>query len=229
VGVTRFCVRPAEKVKTIKKIGRTKTIKLNDIIALQPDLVIANKEENSKNDIEKLSTHCPVWVTDIRTLEDALEMIVELGKKTNCSHQADQLAMKILTEFRKLETTTLIQKKSVLYLIWESPIMVAGRDTFINDLLEKNGWENATIHTSSRYPEMTIQEMRNIQPDYIFLSSEPFPFKETHQKKYAELYPKSVVRIVDGEMFSWYGSRLVHAPKYFQKLSQSLICPTYFN
>lgn len=229
VGVTRFCIRPAEKVKTIKKIGGTKTIKLNEIIALLPDLVIANKEENSKNDIEELSNHCPVWVTDIRTLDDALGMIIELGKRTNCTHQADQLALKILTEFRKLETTSINQNKRVVYLIWESPIMVAGRNTFINDLLEKNGWENATIHTTSRYPEMTIQEIRNIEPDYIFLSSEPFPFKEDHQKKYTKVYPKSVVKIVDGEMFSWYGSRLVHAPQYFQQLSQSLISSTGFN
>ena len=218
VGITWFCVHPKEKVKFVTKIGGTKTLKINRIIALKPDLVIANKEENSKNDIEELQKHCNVWVTEIYTLSDALQVFLEIGTRTNTFTKAKNMVANISSKFKSLPISSTSTTKRVAYLIWENPIMLAGKNTFINDLLHQLNWENVCKDDGSRYPEITIEELQNLKPDFVLLSSEPFPFKTKQLEYYAQFFPNSKVILVDGEMFSWYGSRLLQAPSYFDQL-----------
>ena len=94
--------------------------------------------------------------------------------------------------------------------------MLAGKNTFIDEMLQRCGWENAI--EISRYPALTTDEIKQANPDLILLSSEPYPFRKKHIAEFQEICPQAVIKVVDGEMFSWYGSRLQYAPDYFTKL-----------
>tara|TARA_R110002050_G_scaffold102774_1_gene211590 strand:+ start:25349 stop:26101 length:753 start_codon:yes stop_codon:yes gene_type:complete len=222
VGVTRFCIHPKAKTKAILKIGGTKNLKIQKIIDLKPDLIVANKEENERSDIEELQKHCVVWVTDILTIADALKVIITLGKKTNTEILAQSLVSKIKNEFEGLHKLNSEEPRNTAYLIWNDPIMLAGRKTFIQDMLEQIGCNNILKDSASRYPISSIEELKALNPNYIFLSSEPYPFKEKHQLAFQKALPNSKVLLVDGEMFSWYGSRMAKAPNYFNKLVDTL-------
>lgn len=211
VGVTKFCVHPKGLKNCIQQIGGTKNVDIQKVIDLKPDLVIGNKEENFKSDIDELEKHVPVWMSDIYTLEDAYEMIQQIGKLTDTEKKALTLIDGIKSEFKQL--IPLKEKKKCLYLIWRKPYMAAGKNTFIDHLLEQLGFENAM--QIDRYPEV---EFTNLVTDYIFLSSEPYPFKEKHIEELQTIFPKAQIHLVDGEFFSWYGSRLLEAPKYFNQL-----------
>ena len=188
---------------------------LDKIRELKPDLIIANHEENEKEQIEVLQKDFKVHITDVRDLNDAYLMIQEIGQLTNRKAKANELVERIQQEFDKLPKAK--KPKKVLYLIWQKPYMSVGKDTFIHDMIERCGWKNCMQHTE-RYPEVTMGDMRQMQPDLILLSSEPFPFKEEHQTALQKQVPNSKVILVDGEMFSWYGSRLLLAVDYFREL-----------
>lgn len=221
VGITRFCIHPKDQVKKITKVGGTKSLKLERISDLQPDIIIANKEENAQADIEYLQQHFNVLLTDIFTLDEALESILEIGKQTKVLSQAQQLVKEIKVEFDQLKPFTRPQNK-VGYFIWENPMMISGRLTFINDILEKLGFENMDSDLESRYPEVNEEQILRLKPDFLFLSSEPFPFKEKQKLIFEQRFPNTRVVLVDGEMFSWYGSRLKLAPVYFNELIKEL-------
>ena len=217
VGVTKFCERPIEAKSEKTVVGGTKKVLFDKITALSPDLIIGNKEENTRKDILRLEKHFPIWMSDIRTLEDALKMVREFGKLFEVQEKANALVTNIELEFNTIKR---ISNKKALYLIWKGPYMVAGSETFINDMLEKVGFENAASHLK-RYPELSIAEIRVIDPDVILLSSEPYPFKPSHVEILQQELPNAQVILVNGEYFSWYGSRLVEAPKYFRNLDLS--------
>ena len=214
VGVTRFCVHPKDLKSEKTIIGGTKKIKMDRILDLNPDIVIANKEENNKADVEELSKHFPVWTTDISTLQKALRMIEDFGVLFDRSEKAQVLGKRIQNDFKFLETEELHE---ALYLIWRNPWMSIGGDTFISDMMHRAGFENI-LKKESRYPEITDDQIIELQPKFVLLSSEPFPFKEKHISELQNLLPDSKILLVDGEMFSWYGSRLQHSAVYFRSL-----------
>ena len=219
VGITRFCIRPKNKIKKITKIGGTKSLKIDRITNLQPDLIIANKEENSQKDIIELSKLFNVWVTNIFTLKDALSMISDLGLKTNTVLRSHDLISEISEKFESLRMQISLEtKKRVAYVIWQNPIMLAGQNTFINNMLHELNWENVISSMGSRYREISEIKLQNLNPEIILLSSEPFPFKASHKKQFEKTFPNSQIILVDGEIFSWYGSRLKYAPEYFKQL-----------
>ena len=220
VGVTKFCVHPAERVKSIERVGGTKQLKLDTIEHLQPDLIIGNKEENERDDILKLADSYPVWMSDVLTLDDALDMIRSVGQVVAKARAADELAAQIETAFAELRPLT--RPLRVGYFIWQQPFRVAGQNTFINDMLGRCGMENAFANNDGRYPEVTADEVRAAKLDAILLSSEPFPFKEQHRAAFAEQFPDVPVHLVDGEMFSWYGSRMLLAVDYLRELLSTL-------
>lgn len=219
VGVTKFCIHPKEKVKIKTKIGGTKNFNFDAIDALQPDLIIGNKEENNQEGIEKLREKYPVWMSDIFSLEDSFDMIRKVGKLTGTSENAIEIAAKTEAAFAALPQPE--KKISAAYFIWKNPYMAAGRNTFINDMLHRCGFENVFAN-AERYPEISIEMLQKTRPEVILLSSEPYPFQEKHFAEFQEICPEAKVMIVDGEMFSWYGSRLLKAPAYFQKLLASI-------
>jgi ABC-type Fe3+-hydroxamate transport system substrate-binding protein len=220
VGQTLFCIHPADKHKTKTIIGGTKKLKLELILALQPDLIIGNKEENEQQQIEYLMQNATVWMSDIYTLSDSLEMIKSIGEIVNKKDYAEKIIENIHTGFNKLAKNSPVQsiKPKVAYFIWRDPYMVAGKNTFINDLLLKLGFENVFENNSGRYPELNHSDLIEKNPEIILLSSEPYPFNIKHTEELQQLLPKSKIYLVDGELFSWYGSRLQHSAAYFSKL-----------
>lgn len=218
VGITAYCVHPKHWLSEKQVIGGTKNLKIDLIRSLKPDLIIGNKEENIKEQIEELAIDIPVWLSDIVTVDDALEMISEVGKITNTSDKSEALVAEIQIERSKLSKPT--TPKKAAYFIWNEPMMVAGTDTFINAMMEEAGLENAFTHREERYPQITKEELKAVNPDLIILSSEPYRFTTRHLHDFATLCPQAKVKIMDGEMFSWYGSRMKKAFGYLKVLSK---------
>ena len=227
IGITKFCVHPYHLKSTKKIIGGTKKVHYEKIRLLQPDIIIANKEENTLEIVEELQKICPVWVTNIVTIEDNLQMISDFGQLFNKRTEAQKWIDKTnfaLADFQHFIKDKEVQK--VAYFIWATPYMVAGGDTFINELLKLNKFENIYDNNpkyEGRYPEVVVQKMR-IQgdPDLVLLSSEPFPFKDEHAFELGRHTHHAKTIFVDGEMFSWYGSRVFKAFDYFKKLHENL-------
>jgi ABC-type Fe3+-hydroxamate transport system substrate-binding protein len=212
VGITKFCIHPHHWKKSKKIIGGTKKIDIEKIKALNPDLIIGNKEENTKEDIEALEKLAPVWLSDIYNLEDSIKMIKDIGQITNSFEIAKGICEKIETNFSNFKPIE--DETRVAYLIWNKPYMLAGKNTFINDILEKIGFQNFT--NESRYP---IWEPNATKiPELILLSSEPYPFNEVHVEEIQKQFPNSKILLVNGEYFSWYGSRLIISCDYFSTL-----------
>jgi ABC-type Fe3+-hydroxamate transport system substrate-binding protein len=218
IGITKFCAHPVDKVKRRLKIGGTKTLNISQIKKLNPDLIIGNKEENEKDQIEELMQNFPVWMSDISNLNHAVDMIRKVGQLVGRGEKSAQIASTITTSFDGLKIRSFSLK--VAYLIWRKPYIVAGKGTFIDDMLKICGLKNA--FDSDRYPEIFPGQIVEANPDLVFLSSEPYPFTERHITEFQALVPDANIQLVDGELFSWYGSRLLHAPEYFKQLISSL-------
>ena len=219
IALTRFCVHPKIWHQNKTRIGGTKDIKVERIKSLAPDLIIANKEENVKEQVEELARLFPVYVSDVNSLRDAYTMIQDIGELTGRTSKAASLIKSIKTGFNNLKP--LQDKPSCLYFIWKNPYMSIGTDTFIHDMLSRCGFQHL-LQDESRYPSLTEEQIKELNPDYIFLSSEPYPFKEKHMEELQQLCPSTQVKLVDGEYFSWYGSRLKDAPDYFQEIIKTL-------
>jgi ABC-type Fe3+-hydroxamate transport system substrate-binding protein len=224
VGLTRFCVHPDPKVKGRTSIGGTKNPDLDKIRELKPDLIIGNREENRREDIEALQKEYPVWMSDVTTLGDATGMIREVGGIVGKEASAQWIANLIEARFNDLtrELPTFGPPKRVVYLIWRKPWMVAGSGTFIHTMLQLAGFTNI-FGNSSRYPECSEKELITARPDLVFLSSEPFSFGDKHLEELRELCPSAQVRLVRGDLFSWYGSRLLRTPQYLRLLRASAL------
>jgi len=212
IGITKFCIHPNKWFKSKTRVGGTKTVDFDKIKTLKPDLIIANKEENTQAEIEALQKLYTVYVSDIFTLEDNYKMMSDIGELTNKQTEANSIISNIKSNFLDLKQV----QKNVLYLIWREPYMLAGQDTFINHILNKCGFTNAFKVNKSRYNEITTQQISELDVDYIFLSSEPYPFKQKHIDELQEFTTAKII-LVDGEMFSWYGSRMAKFKNYYNQ------------
>ncbi|MBO9632355.1 MAG: ABC transporter substrate-binding protein [Chitinophagaceae bacterium] len=217
-GITKFCVHPNNWFRTKTRIGGTKTIKTDLIHSLQPDLIIANKEENVKEQVEALAAHYPVWISDIHELDSALDMIRQVGTITGKAPQGEAIASRIADRFHNLASLpSPTENAPAAYLIWREPWMTIGHDTFIHDTLRRCGLTNVFGHMK-RYPEISIDDLKKAGLRWLLLSSEPYPFKQKHIEELQAHLPDTSIILVDGEYFSWYGSRLLGAPDYFLSL-----------
>ena len=219
VCITKFCVYPDAWFKTKTRVGGTKQLKLETIHQLDPDLIIANKEENVKEQVEELAMHYPVWISDVNDQVSANNMIRQVGLITGRSNIAEEIIQRINKKFTGLSTSNPVLR--TVYLIWQKPYMTVGGDTFIHSMLEKAGFENIFAN-ESRYPELALEELQLQNPQLILLSSEPFPFKQHHIDELQPFLPGTKIVLVDGEMFSWYGSRMILAAEYFHKLNDDI-------
>lgn len=219
VGITKFCVHPLAWFRSKTRVGGTKNVHADVIRALQPDLIIANKEENTQQDITALMAHYPVWVSNIQSLEDACGMIAGVGAITQRSAEAAALISEIESNFTRLKP--LPAPVPTAYFIWRDPWMVAGGDTFIHQMMEACGLQNV-FGGQMRYPSVTAASLASSGCRLVLLSSEPYPFKEKHIAELQAIVPEAAIRLVDGEMFSWYGSRLLEAPAYFNSLLENI-------
>jgi ABC-type Fe3+-hydroxamate transport system substrate-binding protein len=218
IGITTFCIHPAEKVLTKTKVGGTKKLDIAFIRQLKPDLVIANKEENDRSQVEEIMSFCPVWISDIENVQQALQMISAVGEITGRTAVARQLNEEISKRFNALPIPA--TGLTTAYLIWRKPYMVAGKRTFIDHMLQTCGLTN--VFSANRYPEVSLQQLADAKPDVVLLSSEPYPFKQKHLDELKAVLPDSILKLVDGELFSWYGSRMLLAPEYFKALADSI-------
>jgi ABC-type Fe3+-hydroxamate transport system substrate-binding protein len=212
-GVTKFCVHPGHIRQKATVIGGTKNPRTDDILRLNPDFIVANKEENRREDIETLAKHCPVYTTDIKTLSDFSEFCTDMSSLFKESSFATI----------KESTDTVIQNKhtgqtlKVCYLIWKDPYMTVGQDTYIHHMMAHHGFDNVFDH-EVRYPEINEEDIQNSQADFVFLSSEPYPFKDKDINELRQSVTHKEIILVDGEMFSWYGSAISKAHEYLSKL-----------
>jgi ABC-type Fe3+-hydroxamate transport system substrate-binding protein len=211
IGITKYCLFPKQMFSTVQHIGGTKKLNIKKIVELKPDLIIGNKEENDASQIKELQSSCEVWMSDIYNFDDMYKMINSMGE----IFDKQQESIKMVTELKTSlgEVFNIFEKQKVAYFVWNKPMMVAANNTFINHVLEFIGFENAFAHLT-RYPVVSLDLLKEIRPDVCLLSSEPFPFKERHVLTLKEQLPDSHVLLVNGEMFSWYGSRLLHLSKY---------------
>lgn len=212
VGRTRFCVHPKGQVEQAINIGGTKDMKLERIHSLDPDLIIMEKEENTLEMVQQLEKQFPVYVFEIQNVSDAFKMVADLGELTSRQQQAAHLHEKITTAFK--EIPTLDGTKRVAYIIWKNPYMVVGKNTYIQSLLKTLGFTNPFIEFEGRYPTVTETDIIHANLDYVFLATEPYPFRQKHIAEFKEITPKSEPVIVDGEMF-WYGVKMLDAANYF--------------
>ena len=226
VGLTRFCVHPAgwKDRKTI--VGGTKNVNVERVRGLEADLVIANKEENVREQVEAVAAFAPVWVTDVATVTDAVSMVRDVGALTGRGLEADALAAEIEGAFAALEAEASAlgadrRPLRALYLIWRDPWMSVGHDTIIADVLRRGGFANVT-DDRTRYPALEDGDLAAFAPDAVLLSSEPYPFMEKHVAEVQALAPGARVVLVDGEPFSWYGSRLRATPDALRDLRRRL-------
>lgn len=220
VGITKFCVHPENWFRNKQRVGGTKHVHLDRIQTLRPDLIIGNKEENDQEQIRQLMDLYPVWMSDIQTMNDALQMIRQIGRLTDRASKADDLAQTLEDRFDSLPS--LKKRPTVAYFIWRKPYMVAAGQTFIHEMIQAAGYQNAFQH-KTRYPEISLAELKPLDIDLIFLSSEPYPFKDKHFEEFREFCQQAVIKIIDGELFSWYGSRLLYSIDYFEKLRKELM------
>ncbi|MEP6951569.1 MAG: helical backbone metal receptor, partial [Ginsengibacter sp.] len=222
IGITKFCVHPPKWYRSKTRIGGTKNINVPAVQDLKPDLIIANKEENVKEQVEELAGNLDVFVTDVNNLADAIKMINDIGLLVGKTREALQMSNRIEVEFKKLKNLTSGKRKiKAAYLIWKDPFMAVGSHTFINDMLQYCNLENI-FSLLDRYPDITLEQLRN-DCELILLSSEPYPFKEKNLKELEPQIPGVKILLVDGEMFSWYGSRLLKAADYFKGLPLQLV------
>ena len=233
IGLTKFCIHPIDCQKGRTIVGGTKTIDIELIKSLNPDLIIANKEENEKTAIEELSVDFPVFVSDVTDLDSALSMIRCVGQLTQKYEESELLIKQIQNEFNTQFTAPSSDNENksaafffsaqhiplrTCYLIWNKPLMTVGSDTFIHSLMKIAGFENI-FADKTRYPKVSMTDLIFLKCELLLLSTEPYPFKQKHVDEFEKHLPNTKIILVDGEMFSWYGSRLLKTAEYLKNLT----------
>lgn len=215
VGITKFCIHPKEMFTTIEHIGGTKKLNILKIRALQPDLIIANKEENNQQEIEVLQKEFNVWISDIYTFNDVYKMMKNLSVILNKQSETQKLISEIKASLAQVKNS--FSNKTVAYFIWNKPYMLAANTTYINFVLNYLGLKNAAENLQ-RYPLVDNETLKKLNPSICFLSSEPFPFKQKHVLELQKILPTSKIIIVNGEVFSWYGPRMLYLAEFVKQL-----------
>ncbi len=222
VGVTKFCIHPSSLKNKKEIVGGTKNIKLESISALRPDVILCNKEENTKEIVAACAKIAPTHVSNILSTEDVKQLINTYGKIFSCERKAIELCDALGAALENFQEYVKSKKRiNVAYFIWRNPWMVAGNNTFINSMLKLNYFDNSYI-SQERYPEIDLQKLGTKNIDVLLLSSEPYPFQQKHKSELQKYAPNTKIVLVDGEMFSWYGSRLLKAFDYFKYLHKRI-------
>ena len=203
-GRTRFCTEPSGEIEAVPIIGGTKNPHIDRIIALAPDLVLANKEENRREDIEALETNgLDVLLTDQNTVAEAMAMIAEVGRQLGCDEQSARLNAEIAAALAE----PMPPPVRVFAAVWWNPLMGLGSASYGHDLLEQCGAVNV-LAGRQRYPEVTLEEVAALKPALVLLPDEPFPFTQEHVAAFAAIAP---TRVIDGKLLWWYGPRIPEA------------------
>jgi len=220
IGITRFCKYPTDWKNNKRIIGGTKQLKIEQIKQLAPELILASKEENTKEEIENLSQYFPVYVSDVKDYKSNINFIKDLGLLLSKENKAKDIIKTINKKYELISNLSGTKKKG-LYLIWKNPWMSVGGDTFIHTMLNEAGFDNL-LEKEIRYPQISLEKIKKLKPEYLLLSSEPYPFKEKHRLELAKELPDTKIVLVNGEYFSWFGTYPIKAYDYFTHLKTYL-------
>lgn len=211
VGVTEWCVHPAEGVRSIEKLGGTKNPRVARIVELAPDLVLMNEEENRREDAEALArAGIACLPTFPRDVQGTADMVRDIGVALDRTQRAEEIARDIEQRAERVRSSARhASPVRFAYLIWRKPWMSVNADTFASTLLTQAGGINVFAASTDRYPEITAQDLATAAPDLVLLCTEPFPFKDVHKDELARAtdLPRQRFVIADGEYLSWHGSR----------------------
>ena len=211
VGRTRFCTEPVGEAEHVPIVGGTKNPKVERIIGLAPDLVLANKEENRKDDVDALrAAGLDVLVTDPNTVAEAVVMIGELGVRFGCEQQARALVGEIAAQL----AVPAARGVRVFAAVWKEPLMGLGAASYGHDLLTVAGAINV-LAGRERYPVVTRDEVEALKPDLILLPDEPFPFAAEDERSWSGV---ASARVIDGKLLWWYGPRIPEALAAFRTM-----------
>ena len=223
VGVTDFCIHPAQALRTKTRVGGTKNPLLERILELNPDLVLANKEENRRRDVEWLEqAGVRVFVTYARTVQEAVEEIHLLARLTRTEDRAQPLLAEIEEEIQEAKSRMSERRPRVVALIWKKPYMAVGGNTFAHDLMLQCGGENHFQNAPRRYPRIDENELVVAEPELILLPTEPFAFAEADRLELMQLDCPAAregrIHVIEGELLSWYGPRMARALRVLSRL-----------
>ncbi len=222
VGITDFCVHPADKVGAIEKVGGTKTPKMARIVELRPDLVLLNEEENRVEDAEALArANVRCHTSFPRDAQGTAAMVRSIGAALERVTEAESIAKDIETRTARVRKDAAGKREvSFGYLIWRKPWMAVNRDTFAHALLAQAGGRNVFADLPDRYPEIEPDDLARASPDLVLLCTEPFSFQAKHIEELTLLtgLPRQRFKIADGEYLSWHGSRTPSGIDYAERL-----------
>lgn len=222
VGVTEYCVHPAEGVEHVEKVGGTKSPDIDRIVELVPDIVLLNEEENRREDEAALAAEGVRCLTTFpRNAPETAEMVRTIGEALEREDEAERIARDIeVRTARAVDAAKGVPAVRWAYLIWRKPYMTVSSDTFASSLLEQAGGRNVFGEHSVRYPEIAVEDLAAADPELVLLCTEPFPFADKHVAELAEatgLDPERFV-IANGEYLSWHGSRTPDGVDYAAEL-----------
>jgi ABC-type Fe3+-hydroxamate transport system substrate-binding protein len=222
VGRTKFCIHPADRVGAVEKVGGTKNPKVARIVELAPDIVLLNEEENRREDAEALeASGIRCHVSFPRNAAETATMVRSIAAAIDASAEGERIARDIERRHRRVTDAARSREPiRFAYLIWRNPWMAANADTFVSAMLADAGGINVFGQTPERYPTITPEDLEAANPDAVLLSTEPFPFKESHADELSALtrITRGRFRIVDGELLSWHGSRTPSGIDYAEQV-----------
>jgi ABC-type Fe3+-hydroxamate transport system substrate-binding protein len=220
VGVTRFCVEPADALTSVARIGGTKNPDVRGILKLEPDFVVANAEENRREDVERLrASGIPVFTTYPRTVPGAVESLLKLGRALAREAEAAALAREITLVVSGIEANLGVWSKLRLRAfcpIWKNPWMAFNADTYAHDVLRMMGFNNVFASAGERYPMTTLNEAIDRRPDVVLLPDEPYEFGDTDVEEVKAAMPPALARrvlLIGGRDLHWYGVHMVRGLK----------------
>lgn len=226
VGVTEYCIHPAEGVRGRVRIGGTKNPRIDEIVALEPDLVIANREENRKRDVERLRERgLRVLVGYPRSVRGALDELEAIARITRCESAARRLTDAVREIRDRLSKRRLHARPRVAALVWKKPYITVNGDTFAHDMIVQSGGANPFADRPDRYPRIHESDLTAASPDVILLPTEPYAFGERDRAELLSLdcpaARRGCIHVVEGELLTWYGPRMARALETFSQLFEN--------
>jgi len=216
-GRTDYCVHPQELADRVPSVGGPKSVSIDAVKKIGPDLILIVKEENDKKNIEKLTAlGYKCFIFDINSVSDALKMLVKLGKIFGLEKKASKIHDNVVKGLDSIKGIG--NGASFLYMVWNSPYMACATDNYINSLLNHAGLSNCLSDRLKRYVIMPLNSLKSLSPELVLLPSEPYRYTFADRAKFEKIFPAARVELVDGEMFCWYGSRMAKASEYIKKL-----------
>ena len=207
IAITDFCIFPSDL--PLPRVGGTKNPYVDDIRALNPDLVHMNLEENLRRHADAIETFAPVFVTEPKSVDDVEALILQLG----AIHHRNERATQLVTRLR--EERASLPKRAFTFAcpIWKNPWMWCGGDTYVSRLVESAGGVNV-LGDRLRYPQVALEDVLALRPDVTFLPDEPYLFTEQDS---AKMQGSRVVGPVPGHLFTWHGSRTIEGLRFLRE------------